>query len=487
MRFLFICPNRQKFVHPVPPIGPLYLAAALNEHGHEVRLVDLMFSRHPLAEIESAVREFSPEVVGISIRNVDTLFSKEVFELQTLKEYVLKIREWSKAMLFLGGAGFSIFPRELFQELEADYGIAGEADESLPLLLERLEQGQDPSNIAGLVFKQGTEVVVNPLQLVTELDRIPFQAIDLIDARMYAKRRGNLGVFTRRGCPLDCIYCPEAPLYGHACRLRSHRRVVDELEYILQRTGVPYFDFADTLFNLPSHHAMAVCQEIVDRRVKIKFEVELNPIGQNEESVKLLKAAGVIGVDLTADAGSDEMLHNLNKGFTREMLLNVAKLYAKYKIPYTVGYLLGGPGENLQTVNETLEFTRRLPGCSAVYFAVGIRVFRGTRLENLLLERGAIGQPDDLLPLNFYYDSGFDQACADRLMEEYRQNLNYYLCDLFYEPFFDTLLNIIGRLNVRPLWKHGRAARILQKILHLGRIPVYWNEAGRHFQLSPNC
>ena len=87
-------------------------------------------------------------------------------------------------------------------------------------------------------------------------------------------------------------------------------------------------------------HAMNICREIIRRKIKFKFEVELSPLGQDEESVKLLKAAGCIGVDLTADSGSEKMLKSLNKGFTSNMVYRVAELYANEKIPYS-GFFAG--------------------------------------------------------------------------------------------------------------------------------------------------
>jgi len=247
---------------------------------------------------------------------------------------------------------------------------------------------------------------------------------------------------------------------------------------------VPYFDFADTLFNVPREQALRVCQELVDRKVRIKFEVELNPIGQDEESVKLLKAAGCIGVDLTADSGSDTMLINLKKGFTKDMVRNVARLYKKYSIPYTVGFILGGAGENLKTIGETVKFAEELPSPSAAYFAVGIRVFKGTMLEKMFYKgEGDAGCRDDLLKLNFFIDKGFDKICADRLLAAYEKNLRFYISDFFYQGDIYKTMRIADMLNIRPAWKCGWIPRAFEKIKNIGRTSIYWNEKNLSFQL----
>ena len=485
---LLVCPNRQKFVHPVPPIGALYLAAILRSKGHNVSLIDMMFSGDPAADLASALKRASPDIVGISIRNTDTLFSKELSEMPDLKKFVGIIKSLTRARILLGGAGYSFFAEEILMDLEADYGIQGEADRSLPSLVERIESGASPDDIPGLVRFEDGKVVSNPPDVVDDLDSIPPQAIDLIDFRMYGKRRGNMGVFTRKGCPMECIYCPEERIHGRVPRLRSAEVVCDEIDYMLKKTSMPYFDFADTLFNVPRAHAMKVCEEIVRRGLKIKFEVELNPVGQDEESVRLLKAAGCVGVDLTTDTGSEKMLKNLKKGFTAGMLNDTARLYQKHGIPYTVGFLLGGPGEDAKTLDESIRFAESLPGVTSFYFGVGIRMFKGTELardhsnpEHRVGDRKQRGG-DDLHDLCFYLSPDFDDACAERLKDFYLKDKRCYICDLLYEGEQLRAMKLADRMNVRPIWKHGKFPRYFELLMHLGRSPkVAWDARLRRF------
>jgi len=478
MRVLLIAPNRQTFVHPVPPIGMLYLAAILRQKGHTVRALDLMFAPDPLVALTNAVADLDPQLMGLSIRNVDTLFSKTRFEIPDLQRYVRHLRTLSTAPVILGGAGFSLFPELLVEHLEAEYGMAGEADEALPLFLDRLTAHADVADVPGLVCRRAGRIVSQPPQRVADLDAIPFQAVDQIDYRQYGRRRGNMGVFTRKGCPLDCIYCPEAPLHGHTPRLRSASRVVDEIEFIVDQTGVRYFDFADTLFNAPRSHAMDVCQALVDRKTRIRFEVELNPVGQDEESVRLLKAAGCMGVDLTADSGSDRMLVSLNKGYTAAMVSDVARLYHKHGIPYTAGFILGGPGENRETMEETLTFARtRLPGVCGYYYAVGIRIFQGTALAAHCQQESG-GRAAEL-DLRFYLSPGLDSACMERLIQAYHQDWRMYLCDFFYEEPLASSLRLADRFNVRPIWKAGRFPRLFEFACSGGRRRIRWDQEQR--------
>lgn len=483
MRVLIVAPNRERIVHPVPPLGPLYLSSLLKQRGHEVRIVDLMFSQTPMEDVEKNVREFEPQVAGISIRNIDTLFSKNVYALPALKDCARRIRALCDAPLVLGGPSYSIFPRQLSEALGADFGFVGESDRSFPEFVDRLAAGRDVADLPGLVYKKGDRLVLNPHELIPDLDFIPHQDIAQVDARKYGRYRGCLGVFTRRGCPMQCIYCPDSLVHGRAPRLRSARIVVDEIEHLLEKTGVPYFDFADSLFNQPREHMMRVCQELVDRKVKIQFEVELNPVGQDEESVKLLKAAGCLGVDLTADSGSDVVLRNMGKGFTARDVMRVADLYAKHNICYTVGFILGGPGENLETLNESLAMADSLPKMASSYFAVAIRVYADTALARHMKEKNP-ALPDDLMTPVFFSDPAFDAECMERLIEIYRGNLRFNLPDLMYEGNLAASMRFADWSNVRPLWKAGKLPRIMEIVRNLGRPNIGWDAERRRFTVG---
>jgi len=481
MKVLFICPNRQRFVHPVPPIGVLYLASILREKGHEVRLVDLMFSRRIEKDVAEAVDTCRPDVVGISLRNVDSLISKTEFSMPLLELCVRTVRQGSRAPIVLGGAGYSLFPKEILSHTGLDLGIVGEGDHAFPMLVERLANAEPYRDVPGLCYRENGHFVSNPPQAVTDLDAIPFQAIDLIDAKKYDRNRGALGIFTRKACPLSCIYCPESFFHGQRVRLRSPQRVVDEIEYIIGRSGVHYFDFADTTFNVPRRHAVAVCEEIIRRGLDFRFEVELSPLEQDEESVKLLKAAGCVGVDLTADSGSDRMLATLKKGFTAEMVLETASLYRRHGLPYTVGFLLGGPGEDVETIEETVALARRLPRPNGVYFTVGIRLFEQTELYELAKRRDPSLDDGTLLEPRFYVSESFDERCAEKLLEACRRHRNFYISDLFYKPSMKWFIKSATLLNVRPAWKFGRLPKLFQRFVEFGSDGLYWDDAKRAF------
>lgn len=441
-----------------------------------------MFSKKPEDEVGKAVGNFSPDVVGISIRNVDSLISRTEFSMPLLETCIRAIRNRSEAPIVLGGAGYSLFPKEILSQTGLDLGITGEGDASFPMLLEAIEEGRSHADVPGLCYRENDHFITNPQQVVTDLDSIPFQAIDLIDAKKYDRNRGALGVFTRKACPLKCIYCPEAFFHGNQVRLRSPKRVVDEIEYLIEQSGVRYFDFADTTFNVPRRHTVAVCEEIIRRKLDFRFEVELSPLEQDEESAQLLKKAGCVGVDLTADSGSNQMLETLKKGFTAEKVLEAAELYRRHGIPYTVGFLLGGPGENLQTIQETVDFVSSLPSPNCVYFTVGIRLFEQTELYQMIKEDDPSLTDGNLLGPRFYVSESFDESCAELLLKACRENLGWYISDIFYKPSMKLFIETMGVFNVKPAWKYGVVPKIYQRIIGFGSDGLVWDNETKAFR-----
>jgi len=445
--------------------------------------VDLMFSIDPALDIVNTINKFNPDITCISVRNVNKTTAWDTNVIPDIDIVITTVKEHSKSSIVLGGAGFSLVPEELMELLNPDFGIIGEADNSLPTLIESLEHGKNYQHIPGLIYREkGGTFISNPPDIIDDLDDIPFQAIELIDYHKYSKKAGNMGIFTRKSCSQRCIYCAESQINGKHVRLRSASRVVDEIEYIIDKTAVTDFDFSDTLFNVPREHALNVCQEIVQRKVKIQFEVELNPIGQDAESVELLKAAGCRAVTLTADSGSDQMLKRLQKGYTSNDILNIAKLYAQFKIRYIICFLLGGPGENLASIEDSITLAENCPKMTAALFTFGIRVFKSTHLSNMMISQGLSDENDKYLNPKIYLANSFDDQCAERLLTACNKRLKFFLSEQAFCLNSVVIQHLSKLSNIRPTWKYFSILSFVLRIKNFGQNPLYWDRQSRTYK-----
>ena len=134
MPVLLISANREEINMRTLPLGLACVAAATRKAGHEVALVDLMEEENPLESVRRAVEGLDPEAIGLSVRNIDDQKMEPArFLLDRTKEVVSLCRRLSPVPIVLGGAGYSIFPEQALDYLEADMGIQGEGEGTFPI------------------------------------------------------------------------------------------------------------------------------------------------------------------------------------------------------------------------------------------------------------------------------------------------------------------------------------------------------------------
>ena len=204
MRILMIATNRHHRLmsrmeaRPLP-IGMAYVAGHLDQTRHTLKVLDLMFSDDYLSDVETAVKEFDPELVGVSLRNLSNhSYMDPQWALPITKEVIECIRSNSSAHIVLGGPAFSLLPRECFGYLEPDLGIAGDAGEAFAELADRLEIGE-PSyhNLPGLVYREGGQVIFNGGRCISEFDKPP--RLEDLDIPKYRQAGFGIGVLTKLG------------------------------------------------------------------------------------------------------------------------------------------------------------------------------------------------------------------------------------------------------------------------------------------------
>jgi hypothetical protein len=276
---------------PSAPSGPATIAGAALQAGHTVEVFDC-FLAPDLSGLEAQITRFKPHVVGISIKFVtgDVVdqgapFGTRHFDHRgRVKELVRRVQRASSAPIVLGGPGFNYFGPAWLDYLGLDYGIRGEAERAFPLYLQRLAEGGDVYTVPGCITRQNGRFVKVARDLAPDLDDTAFPAYELFDLQAYAARGVSPAILTKRGCALRCTFCPYSSLEGTRYRLKSPRRVVDEMAHV-QRTQDPAtFTFCDNSFNVPKSHAEAICQEIIHRKLDLEWSTgALKPLGLTDD------------------------------------------------------------------------------------------------------------------------------------------------------------------------------------------------------------
>lgn len=407
MRILFISPNRLRLVVPPLPIGLASVVAAVKDE-HEVRVLDFMFAEDPLAAVRRVAAEFSPEIIALSLRNIDNQDSRnpESF-ISEVKDLVNLLRELSPAPIVVGGAGFSIMPREFMDYLGADFGVAGEGEGAFKEFLAAFGGGRDWEAVSGLVWRQVEAWRLNPVQRVADLKSLPPPALEYFTPDLYqeavgsAKLPGMVPVQTRRGCPMKCIYCTTPLLEGRRFRSWEPARVASWLAAWHEKWGLTRFYFVDNLFNCPPGYAKNLCKAIIDLNLHLEWGALINPAAPDRELFRLMRRAGGGFMQVGNESGSELVLAKLGKGFGRRQVELTFRLLEEEGVAYSCFLLLGGPGETRETVKESVALLEQYRP-HLVNLTVGVRIYPGLALHRLALAEGVVAPEDNLLRPRFY-------------------------------------------------------------------------------------
>jgi radical SAM superfamily enzyme YgiQ (UPF0313 family) len=390
MKILFVSTNRLKRVMPPMPLGLASVIAQIDESRHQLKVLDLMFAAQPEQELEALLASFAPDLIAISVRNIDNQSHlRPEYLLPEAKRVIERCRAHSAATLVVGGAAFTVSPAAIFDYLAPDFGIAGEGEIAFRELVDCLDRGGHWSKIPGLVWRGPEGVLANPPAFIEDLDSLRTPRRELFDNRRYLDAGGIGNIVVKQGCSFDCLYCDGPHAMGHHWRMKSPENVADELF------------FSDAIFNFPVDHARAVCRAIIDRGLKMGWVGSVHPAFLDRELLALMREAGCAAISLGCDSCSDRMLKILRKGFSADQLRNAAEMMEEMPISYILTLLLGAPGEDRRTVQESVEFLEeRSP--MMVDFCVGIRLMPHTRLFEMAAREGVVSADDPLMEPRFY-------------------------------------------------------------------------------------
>jgi radical SAM superfamily enzyme YgiQ (UPF0313 family) len=445
MKVFLISANTTLTPHPVYPLGLDYVRGALIPR-HEVRILDMNGACEP-ERLEASLRDDRPDVVGISIRNidnVDTLDTKSY--IPGYERIVRLVRACTQAPIVLGGSGFSIFPAELMSLLGADFGVVGEGEAMAPLLT-ALEEGTDPAALPGIVTRGGA--VGNPDPWPGPLVR----QVGPKDARLdfYLERGGILNLQTKRGCPFRCIYCTYPHIEGRRLRLVPPDEVAGEARE-LQALGARYLFITDSAFNADVDHSLAVARAFRRRGVTIPWGAFLVPTRPPDGYYDALAEAGLTHAEFGTESLCDPQLKRYGKPFGVEEVFAAHQSARRGGVHIAHYLLLGGPGEDARTLEETMSRAEELD--KAVLFAFcGMRIFPHTPLYEIALQEGQIGPDQDLLPPVFYRSRGIaTEEIIARVKRQARGRMNWVCGD-----GGDQTQKVVTRMYARghhgPLWE----------------------------------
>ena len=401
----------------VYPIGIVTLAGRIVASGHEVDILDMNLEVDPYGKLKEKLLSFQPEVVAFSLRNIDPLANKTS---SLIPPFIVTVRLVSAVLpetwLIAGGTAFSLFPDRLMNELaEIDYGIVGEAEESLPLLLASLE---NPPQLKGLYWREDGKIRGLPPSQEFDMAGYIVPNRKLLEPSLYTGINNYVpavGIETKRGCPYNCAYCVYPKLQGRKLRCRPASTVVDEMEVLHKEYGIQSFHFTDPVVNIPDGHLEEICREILRRKLKVRWDGFMREDRVNEENITLFAKAGCECFSFSPDGLCQEALDVQNKGLTEAQILKAAGLAARTDVISVYHFMVNVPGETEETMRKGIDFLERIYEIHTRKRNLGavvlnnIRILPGTPIEALARKNGVIGPDADLLYPTYYNPPPFDK------------------------------------------------------------------------------
>lgn len=363
MKVLLVNPNRYKSP-PVPPIGLEYIAASLEEGGHEVMIVDLCFSEDPIGELDAAVASFGPDIAGITVRNIDTvLFETNEFFLDGIRNIVDRLkRKWGLTVI-AGGTGVSANPEGVLEYIGAAYAICGPGEDVTTGLLSGMEKGAHQERVQRRKYRYDISCP---------------RRFGGIDYGRYFGNGGVAGFETHKGCGSSCVYCLEANTNV------SFKPVTDVLSEItgLVEAGYRRFHLCDLEFNEDLDYCLEFCSALRDTRLGIDWALYMKPANYNKKLFRLMKECGVSLITLTVDSWKKCPLYYADI----EKIVFSAKS-AGLKI--AVDFLAGFPYEAEDTLLFYIDMFRRLQPDS-VGINTHIRLYKTLQITEIIMRDGEL-------------------------------------------------------------------------------------------------
>ncbi|MFT7462570.1 MAG: anaerobic magnesium-protoporphyrin IX monomethyl ester cyclase [Pseudohongiellaceae bacterium] len=347
----------------LPPHAFLYLGAVARELGWDVTIVDGPAMELPLGECAAAVLAHNPSVVGF------TTSTMSIAKAATVAEDLRRMAP--ELLLMVGGPHVTALGPETIERIPAfDLGCVGEGEDVLRALLAKLERGDDPRGIPGLVSRDDQGVVhANPLfETQVDLTELPDLAWDLLEdyparyhaAATYLNKTPFTDIIVSRGCRYVCTFC-DNQTFGRTIRALPVERILENIDRLVRDYGIRSLFFTDDSLMTLRKDFEAVCQGLIDRNYDLEWSINARTSEVDEEILDLMKRAGCWQISYGVESGSWEILKRIKKAATPRMQERALRLTAAAGIKSNAYIIIGFPGETHETLAETREFLKRVP------------------------------------------------------------------------------------------------------------------------------
>ncbi|HUT63493.1 MAG TPA: cobalamin-dependent protein [Anaerolineae bacterium] len=384
MKVLLVNPPYPKFPdepkHASPPLGLAYIAAVLELKQYPVKIIDCVVEGFdtetefngeiiygiPITQLIHSIEEYKPDVIGISC-----IFSTLDSIIKELSKHIKK--NFPEITIVLGGTHATVMAEQLIREPFIDYVVRGEGEHSFLNLIEHLEQKRQIETVSNLTWLDNGEIRSTPQEFIQNIDELPFPARHLLNMEGYIKighmqgltKKGSRAttLITSRGCPAKCIFCSIHAVWGHKFRAHSPQYTLDEMQQLRNKYGIEHLLFEDDNLTLDKTRATTIFKGMIDRKFNFSWTAP-NGIALwalNDSLLTLIRDSGCYRLSLGVESGDPVTLRKIiRKPLRFDTIEQLVKTCKRLKINTTAFFVIGLPGETIQSIKRSMRYAENL-------------------------------------------------------------------------------------------------------------------------------
>ncbi|MHC4630713.1 MAG: B12-binding domain-containing radical SAM protein [Planctomycetota bacterium] len=418
------------------PIGLAYIAAVLRRKGYDVEIYSQDKFHYPDEHLTEFLNKNKFDVIGVSI-------IAGYYQYRKIREISDAInRAKNRPFYILGGHGPAPEPDFFFRKTQADVIVIGEGEGTIIELMGAIANHRSLSTIEGIAYRDGEKTIINKRRpLIEDIDTIPFPAYDLFPVDYYRLKRSPystntdfvMDIISGRGCKFKCNFCYRM---DEGFRPRSPGNIIEEINLLKKIYGITYLVFQDELLMSSVKRTVSLCEAFIKAKLNVKWNCNGRLNFAKPEVLKLMKRAGCVLINYGIEAMDDQVLKNMKKGLTTELIIKGVENTLNVGISPSLNIIFGNIGDNKETLTKGVEFLLKYddgailrtirpvtpyPGCALYYYAIEKRLLKDCEdfYENKHMN-------SDLLAVNFtdMSDEEFHRCLLDantRLLKNYYQ------------------------------------------------------------------
>lgn len=381
-----------KFGPTNEPMGLAYLAAALEQNGDQVEILDTPALQMSTSDISRYVPQRDHDIIGVPM--LTPMYHRSVEVIQAIR------RLGNSVKIVAGGPHPTILPfKTMVDNPEIDFVVLGEGERTIVDLVNCLKSNGPLSEIPGLGFRGDGNIYINERRkLISDLDSLPLPARHLLPMNRYhmTKTRTQTAhsytVIVGRGCPFRCAYCSR--ILGRKFRHHSTSRIVEEMGVLIDQYGAKEINLEADTITLNKKFILKLCEEIVgagfNRKIRWTCESRVDTV--NKEMLTAMKEAGCWQISYGVETGSQRLLDVIQKGTTIQGIEDAFKLTKHVGISIRAFFMLGLPTETYEESLRTISFAKKLDARWSQFTVT--TPFPGTKLYDIAIAEGTLRSSD---------------------------------------------------------------------------------------------